>query len=185
MIAAGDTGLDCHPFDALKEIERRSLGADALDAAGTASTPALTGLAFRLGGTRIVVPMNAVDEILRVPHLTRVPGARPWVRGVANLRGMILTVIDLAAFFDLPTAKNGVDARVLVTNEGAVPSGLLVSELVGMRHFFADQAEPLDADHEGRLGRFLTGAYRADGAVWQIISVPRLLKDSRFAGATG
>lgn len=186
MIEAAREGWsDLHPFDQLKEIERLSLGADALDSRGGSSIPVFTGLAFRLGSARLVASMNEVDEVLRVPRFTRVPGAQSWVRGVANLRGSIVSVIDLAVFLGEPSVKEGPNARIIIVNGGGVPSGLLVHELAGMRHFYADQADSQPTTLGERTGRYLTGAYRIDGTVWSVMSIPQLLADPRFAGASG
>jgi len=176
---------DLHPFDQLKEIERRSLGAEALDSRGDASVAVFTGLAFRLGSARLVAPMNEVDEVLRVPRCTRVPGAQSWVRGVANLRGTIVSVIDLGSFLGEPSVKEGPNARIIVVNNGGAPSGLLVNELVGMRHFYEDQAESQPPESGEQTDRYLTGAYRIEGTVWSVMSIPTLLADPRFAGASG
>jgi len=54
-----------------------------------------------------------------------------------------------------------------------------------MRHFYADQAESRPSDAGARIGQYLTGAYRFDGIIWRVISIPKLLADPRFAGGSG
>ncbi len=176
---------DLHPFDQLKEIERCSLGCEAVEGRDSGAGPEFTGVAFRIGSWRLVSAMSEIDEILRVPRCTRVPGAQPWVRGVANLRGVILSVIDLGAYLGETGARDTSGARVLVINGRGAPSGLMVHELSGMRHFYADQADNDQADTDSPIGKYFAGAYRADGTVWRVLSIPQLLADPKFGGPSG
>ncbi|HXU44077.1 MAG TPA: chemotaxis protein CheW, partial [Thermoanaerobaculia bacterium] len=57
---------------------------------------------FLLGATRCAVPIDRVLEIGDVPAITPVPNVPAWVRGVANLRGDILAIVDLGAYVGLP-----------------------------------------------------------------------------------
>jgi twitching motility protein PilI len=55
-------------------------------------------IGFRLMEQRLVIAMKDVREILTLPSLTRVPGARPWVLGIANIRGNLMPILDLHGF---------------------------------------------------------------------------------------
>jgi twitching motility protein PilI len=101
------------PFDQLLEIERQCLGHDAT-APGVAGSAAWTGLAFRLAETQMVVALEQVAEIMAVPKLVDVPGTRPWVRGIANLRGTVMTVVDLPAFLGIRQRTDSPRNRLLV-----------------------------------------------------------------------
>lgn len=62
-------------------------------------------LTFRLGGEEYAVPILRVREILQYEEVTRVPGAPPTIRGVLNLRGSVVPVVDLAVKFGLPPTE--------------------------------------------------------------------------------
>jgi len=66
------------------------------------------------------------------------PGVKPWVKGVANLRGRLLPVMDLGGFLGLPLSKARKQRRVLVVEYNDLFVGLLVDEVVGMQHFAQD-----------------------------------------------
>ncbi|MEQ9560874.1 MAG: chemotaxis protein CheW, partial [Woeseiaceae bacterium] len=87
------------PFDLLKEIEARSRAAVA--GKGSGSMPSeWVGIGFRIGQEQFVANRNQVREVLMLPDaMTRVPGARRWVLGIANLRGHLLPLIDVKMMF--------------------------------------------------------------------------------------
>ncbi|MFB4392465.1 MULTISPECIES: chemotaxis protein CheW [unclassified Pseudomonas] len=94
-----------------------------------------SGIGFRIAGFWFVAPMGEVAEVLREPRSSRVPGVQPWVRGVANVRGRLLPLMDLSAFFGLGQAAPGKQRRVLVLDVEDLFAGLLVDEVVGLQHF--------------------------------------------------
>lgn len=59
-----------------------------------------SGVGFRLGKVHLLSKLEEVDEILVSPEMTRVPSALSWVKGIANVRGMLLPIMDLKDFID-------------------------------------------------------------------------------------
>ncbi len=85
-----------HPFDLLVEMERRSKAALAGELGADVDVQEWVGIGFRLGAERFIVGRDEVREVLMVPStVTRVPGAKTWIRGLANVRGHLLPVVDL------------------------------------------------------------------------------------------
>ena len=116
-------------------MERRAL---ARAAAGDTADESRewVGIGFRLGSERFLAPRDEVREIVACPTgMARVPGARPWVKGIASLRGQLLTVIDLRSFLGGGATRIGRDTRVVVLNHRDLVSGLLVDEVYGFRRF--------------------------------------------------
>jgi purine-binding chemotaxis protein CheW len=74
----------------------------AMEPVGEETTTSTQYLGFSLGGEECGIGILKVREILEYPVLTRVPTTPPWVRGVINLRGGVVPVIDLAVKFGLP-----------------------------------------------------------------------------------
>jgi len=77
-------GLAGQPFELLFALENRLRAARLDIAAG--QTQSWTGLGFRLRQHWLVAPREDVREVITVPKVTRVPGAKPWLLGVANAR---------------------------------------------------------------------------------------------------
>lgn len=137
------------------------------DASGSATAPRATEarhLVVRSSRARLAVPLAGVRDVLRPLPLTALPGTPDWVAGVANVRGDIVTVIDLAPFLDLgePGPRRGL---IVFRAEGAEPLGALVDEVTGIRIVGADTESPID----DRLARFLAGVGAdADGVVHRL-----------------
>ncbi len=99
--------------------------------------------------------------MLGVPAgMTRVPGAKPWIKGLANVRGQLLPIIDLRQFLGSGMTPITRNTRVMVVNHREIPAGLLVDEVLGFRRFaegeFTGDAPPTVA----RCERYLAGAFR-------------------------
>ncbi len=167
-------------IEILQDIEARSIArtTEVDDQQGFASLWA--GLAFKVAGIRVLAPMDEVSEILILPNrLTRVPGAKAWVKGIANIRGNLLPIIDLQAFLGGKLIVTNRRSRVLVINREDVTTGLLVGDVQGMRHFSEDQSIA-SARIEGAIGPFVQAAYENDDGIWPVLSMDSLASDERF-----
>ena len=111
-----------------------------------------------------------------------VPYTQPWFLGVANLRGSLCTVVDLAAWLGLPherTEQALSESSLLALNPAlGVNAALLVDELVGLRSQDAFTAvQPPAADAQAYVGR----SYRdAGGVLWQELSLQELAREAGF-----
>ena len=173
--------LSGQPFDLLLALEQclRSARTDVT----TGESNAWTGLGFRLHGRWFVAPREDVREVTVPPRLTRIPGAKPWLLGVANVRGNLLPVTDLAQLLDLPRAAENRNQRVMVLNAEGLPAGFLVDEVAGYRQFApGDQRHDLVRD-TGTLEPWLLGGFHRDGRDWLVISLRKLARGDTFVHA--
>jgi twitching motility protein PilI len=141
------------------------------------------GVVFNIADTRMVVALDEVAEILNYPPtLTLVPGAQSWMRGLANIRGNLLPIADLQGFLGGTTTITNRRSRVLVYNQGDGLIGLLVGEMVGMRHF--DQVNRTGKrDVSGGAGRFVAFGFHQDGMYWPVFSMRALAHSAEFQNA--
>ena len=162
------------PFALLLALEQR-LRSVRLDAEVAGVTEIWQGLAYRVGDRWLVSPKGDVREVIPPPRVTRVPNARPWLAGVANARGSLLTLVDLKLLTGGTHAvSDSRTARVLVLNSDSVPAGFVVDEVAGYRQFtVVDQAKPVVADDDP-LEPYLLGAFARDGRAWQVLSLHKL-----------
>lgn len=140
---------------------------DDLDAADAPAAPTADTrerhLTFRSAGGRYAIPMAAVREVLRSLPLAPVPGTPPWVAGVANVRGDIVTVVDLAAFLGQDAAADP-HALVLLTTAGDEHVlALAVDDVLGIRPLPPGAAGTATPDEH--LARFLRGVTVDDAGV--------------------
>jgi twitching motility protein PilI len=171
------------PFELLAALEARLQATAAAGAAGEAQD-VWTGLGYRLAGHQLVTPRADVREVLTPPEYTRVPGAKPWLLGIANVRGDLLPLIDLNRLLGGEATAIQRSTRVLVYNADEVPAGFLVDEVAGFRRFNPqDQRHELVPDEGDPLHPYLLGAFVRDGQLWLAMSLSRLVTSPVFQNA--
>lgn len=146
-------------------------------------TPHWSGIGFEVLGRRFVAPMGEVSEMLEVPHYTRLPGVQPWVKGVANVRGRLLPVCDLAVFLGDRIHTGRKQQRILVLETEDLYTGLLVDQVFGMQHFPVDTySSQLSYEHLAAAS-YSEGCYQGDGLEWTVFSPSKLSVDPHFSNA--
>lgn len=172
------------PFELLAELERRGRAISAQVGPESAAGRDWVGVALRLAGELFLVAREETREVLGVPAaLTRVPGAKGWIKGIANVRGQLLPVIDLRQFLGSGITPLTRNTRVVVVNHRDIPAGLLVDEVLGFRRFaeneFSGDAPPTVV----RCERYLAGAFRRGQEQWPVLSLRAVLESPSFADA--
>jgi len=176
--------LISQPFELLLELENRARAGIARRQGAEAPEDAWTGIAFRVGDDRFVAARGEVREVLPVPEqLTRVPGAKAWLKGIANVRGQLMTVADLLVFLGGGRTSLGKNTRVLHLAVRELPSAVIVDEVLGFRRFgqstFAEDAPKTAL----RCERYLAGRFGAGDDVWPLFSFTALAEDEQFQQA--
>ena len=168
------------PFELLQELERRSKLALAGPAGRAGDAQEWVGIGFRLGTDWLLVARQEVREVMMIPsEATRVPGAKSWVAGLANVRGQLLPLVDLKQFLGAGTG-GGQAGRVLVLNSREYPLGIIVDEVIGFRRFLKTEFDSEFPDPMIRCERYLDGSYRRGDDTWPIFNVTKLLETSEF-----
>jgi twitching motility protein PilI len=168
------------PFELLQELERRSKLALAGPADGKGDAQEWVGVGFRLGTDWLLVWRHEVREVMIIPsEATRVPGVKPWVVGLANIRGQLLPLVDLKQFLGAGTG-GGHAARVLVLNSREFPLGIIVDEVIGFRRFLVTEYVREFPDTVVRCERYLDGSYNRGEDTWPIFNMAKLLETKEF-----
>lgn len=172
------------PFELLKELERRSRSASQGASAEAPSGREWVGVAFRMGGETFLVAREETREVLGLPApITRIPGARSWVRGLANVRGQLLPMLDLRQFLGSGATTPGRNTRVIVVNHREIPAGLIVDEVLGFRRFAESEFDAEGPPTVIRCDPYLAGAFRRGGEVWPVLSLKSLVESQSFLQA--
>jgi purine-binding chemotaxis protein CheW len=90
------------------------------------AAPDVKVIVFQLMDKEYAIPVSQVRSIEKVQHITRVPKAAPFVKGVINLRGVVTPVIDLRSRFLLPEQEHSEDTRVIIAGIDEMEVGLVV-----------------------------------------------------------
>lgn len=186
--AAGDNTDGRHPssvkaFNALVNLAHRSHGAAKGLPAQVDIKPHWSGIGFEILGRRFVAPMGEVSEMLEVPGFTKLPGVKSWIKGVANVRGRLLPVCDLAAFLGDQLRSPRKQQRILVLESGDLYTGLLVDQVFGMQHFPEDCFSSILSYENTVTAAFGSGCYNYNGVEWTVFSPVSLTADNQFMNA--
>jgi twitching motility protein PilI len=171
------------PFELLKELERRSRAAVAGKTTGEIPEE-WVGIGFRIGQEQFVADRDQVREVLMLPEsMTRVPGSKRWLLGIANLRGHLLPLIDLKMFLGSGRTSLRRVSRVISINHREVPAGIVVDEVQGFRRFMDSEYVDQSPQTAVRCDRYLHGAYQRGPDTWPVFKFYDLLESSTFLQA--
>ncbi|HET8899792.1 MAG TPA: chemotaxis protein CheW [Rhodanobacteraceae bacterium] len=175
--------LAAGPFDALADYERRSLahvaGApEQVDAQGL-----WRGIGFRVGARRFISGIGEINELLLMPVLTLVPGTRPWLLGVANVRGNLVPITDLNQYLYGERTQLTDRSRVLLVRQGGGATGLLVDEVLGQRNLTDEQRVDAGDEEDERLQRFVAENVRLGEQSWGVFDMSSLVNANDFQQA--
>jgi twitching motility protein PilI len=172
------------PFELLRELEKLARAALTGQGRDAANEREWVGVAFRMSSESFLVAREETREVLGYPSVvTRAPGAKPWIRGIANVRGTLLPVVDLRAFLGGGITNTGRSTRVLVAHHREVPAGLLVDEVLGFRRFAEAEFSNVPPPTVARCDRYLAGAFRRGAESWPVFSLRSLLESNEFMQA--
>ncbi|MBX3695797.1 MAG: purine-binding chemotaxis protein CheW [Steroidobacteraceae bacterium] len=172
------------PYELLSELDRRGRAVSAQVAQEGAAGREWVGVAMRMAGELFLVAREETREVLGMPgSLTRVPGAKSWVRGLANVRGQLLPVLDLRQFLGSGVTPLTRNVRIVVAHHREIPAGLLVDEVLGFRRFaeaeFSGDVPPTVV----RCERYLAGTFRRGQEQWPVLSLRTLIESQAFLDA--
>ncbi len=129
-----------------------------------------------LAGQRLGIPVLAVHDVLKAQNITRIPKAPASVRGVLNLRGRIVTAVDLRIHLGFDEREEGADTMSIVVEHNGDPFSLLVDSVGEVLALRDAQLEKTPATLESRLRSVSTGIYRLEEGLLVVLDVTRLLE---------
>jgi twitching motility protein PilI len=169
------------PFSLLVTLEKRSKqNATGLPAQEEA-VEHWNGIGFALTGHQFVAAMGDVVEILHLPRHTMIPGVKTWMQGIANVRGRLLPIMDLALFFNLTgPVRSSREKRALVIDRQEIFSGLIVDAVLGMQYFPVDSFQTSVSALPEQMRPFVKGFYERGEQRWYVFDVDALIADPGF-----
>jgi len=147
----------------------------AQDEASAVPVKLQTWVAFSLAGEVFALPVDPVHEIVRVATITRVPHAPKPIRGVTNMRGRVIPVIDLRLRIELPSGELGRASRVIVVSSRGRLLGLLVDAVHQVIHIDLNQVQPPPDDVMTVQSDYLSGVYHLEDQLILLLDINRAL----------
>lgn len=184
--ALATAGDDVTGVQALEDVLADT---DAGDADAAAWTPAsgrlkqrrsseyVKHVVFSMDGLAYAVPMTHVLEIQRAPGVTTIPHTPPWVLGVTNLRGEIVSVVDLRLFLGLERREQAELERLIVLRslQDDMHVGVLVDRVLGIRQWTASAVSQPTAEFVDSAAEYTHGVVEQGNDLVSVLDCERLL----------
>ncbi len=130
---------------------------------------------FYLGETLIGIDTIHVQEITKVVQITRVPRAPEYIVGIINLRGRIVTVMDLGSKLEIDPLEIRTGSRIMIVGWQDEYVGLLVDRVAEVIPAEKQQIMQSPANVKGVQGKFFEGVYRYDDHLIAILDIDEVL----------
>ena len=168
------------PFELLSALDERCRNNSSGLPVAKAVIDDWIGIGFSLNGISLLAKMDDVSEILPPPPTIRVPGVTYWVKGLANIRGSLMPVLDMRAFLYGEATDIRKESRILIINKMGIVAGLLVDEVYGLRRFKPEEHQKEIKQDAGSMGEYLIGTFTDQARSWNVFSVEKLAKAEHF-----
>ncbi|NNF97830.1 MAG: purine-binding chemotaxis protein CheW [Desulfobacteraceae bacterium] len=121
------------------------------------------------------LPMINAVEISHLVEWVQLPNVPPWLLGVGNLRGEIISIVDLRLFFNLPGMGMNRGEHIIVTQYGDMVAGFMVDRIQGMFSFNPESAVQQQKSTEtGTIVHYVSGAFALDDDIIHILDCEKL-----------
>lgn len=131
---------------------------------------------FYVGRALCGMDILKVQEINKLMEMTKVPQAPEYMVGILNLRGQIVTIIDLGQKLGLGNIEISNESRNIIVNAPGEHVGLLVSRISDVVMADPDKIEPAPANMNGIQGAFFTGVYKTESKLIGILNIKEVLR---------
>jgi len=129
-----------------------------------------------IGGQLFGLPIARVHDVFMVERLTRVPLAPPEIAGILNLRGRVVTTIDMRRRLDLPTRDEGRNTMAVGIEHRGESYGLLIDSVGEVLKIPAANRDPNPVNLDPRWSRVADGVVQLDGRLMVVLEVERVLE---------
>jgi purine-binding chemotaxis protein CheW len=131
---------------------------------------------FYVGDALCGMDILKVQEINKLMEMTKVPQAPDYMVGILNLRGQIVTIIDLGQKLGLGNVTISNESRNIIINAPGEHVGLLVTKISDVVMADPDKIEPAPANMSGIQGSFFTGVYKTENKLIGILDIKEVLR---------
>lgn len=140
------------------------------------------GISFLSHNVPCIAKMSEITEILPVPETIRIPGVKTWVKGLANIRGSLMPILDLQGFVSEEATVLNKKSRILVVNQLGVLAGLLVQEVYGLRRFKQNELGSVKQEQQDfhLFNHYISGSFSKNKEFWNVFNIQKLLATDKF-----
>lgn len=154
---------------AVQEIEKKG-NAAFVDGTGTSQL-----VSFCLGDEEYGIEITKVQEIILVGEITRVPQTPDYIKGLINLRSMVIPIVDLRLRFGMDLQANTDDTRIMVVNVDGKTIGIVVDAVSEVLRISEDQISPPPPTVSGLGQEYLTGLVKLEQRLLILLDIDKIL----------
>lgn len=170
-----------NPFELIKALEQRVESMALPVSMNTSADDSWQAIAFMLDKQTMLINMADVAEVSPQPPVTRLPGVQRWVKGIANVRGEVITIVDLHEFFHLETPRNPSLCRVIAIERGETRLGILVDRIVGMRQISTQKRQESSSENcPEKITSCVSGSIEFDANWIDVFDTEKLVTHEQF-----
>lgn len=130
---------------------------------------------FRLGDESYGIDIFRVSEIIRVREITPIPGTEAHIRGLVNLRGRTIPIVDLRTRLQLPPAEETESARIIVVDTEGGHVGVVVDAVAEVRTLKASQLEETPAILSSQASDFVKSLAKQEDRIITLLDLDKAL----------
>lgn len=132
-----------------------------------------------IGNKNVLVNLQDISETLPILHIHRVPIVKPWFLGVANVRGVLYTINDLAQMLEQTLTNISSDTRLLLMRESITPNvGFVVDKMIGLRKM--DEMKLNEATAEESICLKSQIYHDGENRIWHMLDCDKLVRSKEF-----
>ena len=138
-------------------------------------------ITFALQNILLALPLSSALEIGHRPMITPLFNLPDWVLGVSNIRGEVVSIVDLKTYFELPSSGPKRDGRLIIVHNRDMKVGMLVDRIMGILSLDQIDTDIQESPHrEGELSPFISGVVVSGENLLNILDVDKLLSSPRM-----
>lgn len=137
-------------------------------------------LVFTLSQEYYAISLNFIQEVIKVPYITKIPCSPTVIMGIVNLNGEIISISDIHQFFELPKAVITSDSRIIVTKNLPFKTGLLVDTLQSVVAIKKEDIQPPLSTLNTIKTEFIQGNFYVEGKLVIFLNMEELTASSEM-----
>jgi purine-binding chemotaxis protein CheW len=151
------------------------------EAKGAIEDPVLQWVTFRLDNETYGINVMQVQEVLRYTEIAPVPGAPPYVLGIINLRGNVVTVIDTRLRFGLSETETNDQTRIVIIETENQVVGILVDAVAEVVYLRQSEIETTPNVGNEETAKFIQGVCHKNEELLILVDLEKMMSDEEWA----
>ncbi|MEH6348344.1 MAG: chemotaxis protein CheW [Bermanella sp.] len=151
------------------------------EAKGVVDDPVLQWVTFRLDNETYGINVMQVQEVLRYSEIAPVPGAPPYVLGIINLRGNVVTVIDTRLRFGLAQTETSDQTRIVIIETGNQVVGIMVDAVAEVVYLRQSEIETTPNVGNEETAKFIQGVCHKNEELLILVDLEKMMSDEEWA----